>query len=305
MKRNIWILGSIGALAALIAFGFGIGSGEASSSVQDKVRDLGGGHYAFLQMSNAGFIVTDEGIIVIDALASPNHAGGLLKAIREISDKPIRYLVNTHWHWDHTFGNDAFPDEAEIYSTEACKERLAKDGPDVWKKQATANPKNYEGAELVLPEVTFTDEKVIRLGGRNFIVKHLGKGHTQGDAIVMEPAARVIYAGDLLFNGLHPFMADERSDSKAWISTLRKLHDLAQPDPEKWKVVPGHGEPATPALATFLAEYIEVLRAEVKKAIDAGVPPEKMHETIELPEKFAKLEAPGFLKRNIARLAQE
>jgi glyoxylase-like metal-dependent hydrolase (beta-lactamase superfamily II) len=269
----------------------------------DNVKDLGGGHHVYMEMSNAGFVVTDDGILVVDALISPNHARRLLKEIRKVSDRPIRHLVNTHWHSDHTFGNGAFPDATEILSTEACKARLEKDGPARWAEAAESRPSDYEGAKLVIPEVTFTDETTLKLGDREIRVKHLGPGHTLGDAVIIDPEARVIYAGDLLFNGIHPYMAD--GHSKEWVDALQALEDLARPEPETWKVVPGHGEPTSITLASDMREYILTLRTEVQKALDQGIPPEEMAARIALPAKVADLKAPDFLEKNIRRIAEE
>lgn len=279
------------------------GFGDASSPLGENLRELGGGHYAYIGGSNSGFIVTDEGILVVDALISPNHAKRLLKEIRSISDKKILYLVNTHWHWDHTFGNSAFPEETKIYSTEACKARLEKDGPQKWKEASQGKPDDYKDAKLVIPEVTFTEETTLTLGGREILVKYFGKGHTDGDAVIIDKEARVIHAGDLVFNGLHPYMADGHPGD--WIQTLEALQASAAPEPDKWKIVPGHGEPGTPALAGDQAEYIKLLMAEVKKGLAANLSPQQIAANLELPEKFANLKAPGFLEMSITRIANQ
>jgi glyoxylase-like metal-dependent hydrolase (beta-lactamase superfamily II) len=299
--RNIIL---IGVSLWLIAGGlFVFATSTHQEPLGDNVKDLGSGHYAYLEMSNAGFVITDDGILVVDALISPNHARRLLAEVRKVSNKPIRYLVNTHWHSDHTFGNGAFPDATEILSTEACKARLEKDGPARWAEAAKSKPSDYEGAKLVIPEATFKKETTLKLGHRELLVKHLGKGHTLGDAIVIDPEARVIYAGDLLFNGIHPYMAD--GHSKEWVDALQALEDLARPEPETWKVVPGHGEPTSITLAADMREYILLLRTEVQKALDRGVPPEEMASTIQLPERYADLAASNFLEKNVRRIAEE
>ena len=303
MSRRIITLGLMGALAGAVALGVLTRSGEAGPISLQNVRDLGAGHYAYLSGSNAGFFVTEEGILAVDAMISPKRARGLLDAIRDVSDKPIKFLVNTHWHRDHTFGNGAFPEETEILSTEACKKRLEKDGPDLWAEMAAEMPADFEGAELVIPEVTFTDEKTITLGDRTILVKFLGRGHTDGDAVIIDKEARVIYAGDLLFNGSHPLMMD--GHPKDWVDTLQALEDIAQPDPERWKIVPGHGEPAPPALCAFLREYITTVRLEVLKALEAGTAVEKIAAAITLPDKFSRLRGRGLLERSNERIVED
>ncbi|MCZ6689525.1 MAG: MBL fold metallo-hydrolase [Planctomycetota bacterium] len=303
-RRTGFSFALVGCIATVAVIGISLrtASGEEAGS-KEVVRNLGGGHYAYMGMSNSGFFVSDEGILVVDALKSPRHAKALLAEIRKISDKPIVYLVNTHWHWDHTFGNGVFPEATKIYSTKACKERLEKDGPPKWETLSKETPDDYEGAELVIPEVTFVDEETLTIGGRKLLVKYIGRGHTDGDAVVVDAESRVIYAGDLLFNGVHPYMAD--GYSKDWIETLEALHALAQPEPEKWTVVPGHGEPTTPSLAKDIAEYIRVLRSEVKKALDAGTPEKEIPGSIKLPEKYADLKYPWFIEMSVGRIIKE
>lgn len=269
----------------------------------ENVDDLGEGSHVFLSGSNAGFIVTDDGIVAIDSLISPAQAKRVLAEIRKVSDAPVKYLVNTHWHADHTSGNDAFPDATVIYSTKAARDRLEQDGPAKWEQNAKRKPGDYEGHGLVLPEETFTDEIVLKLGERKLLVKFLGKGHTDGDCVIIDAKAKVIYAGDLLFEGMHPWMAD--GHSKDWIDTLQALEDLCTPEPETWRLVPGHGKPSPPTLAASQRDYIKALRIEVQKALDAGKSGEDLVGAVKMPERFDGLMASHLLKANIEKVASE
>ena len=269
----------------------------------ENVEDLGKGCHVFLSGSNAGFIVTDDGVVAIDSLISPNHAKRVLAEIRKVTDKPVKFLVNTHWHADHTSGNDAFPDATVIYATKAARDRLEKDGPARWKQNVERAAADYEGHELVLPEETFTDEVTLELGGRKLLVKFLGLGHTDGDCVVVDREAKVIYAGDLLFEGMHPWMAD--GHSKDWIDTLQALEDLCTPEPETWRLVPGHGKPSPPTLAASMRDYLKVLRIEVQKAIDAGKTGDDLVAAVKMPERFQDLMASRLLEANVQRVASE
>ncbi len=189
-------------------------------------------------ISNAGFVVTDEGVVVIDALGSPTLANELIAEIRRVTPKPIRYLIVTHFHADHIYGLQAFkaigatiiahPAGREYLNSETAQRRLEASRHDLfpWIDERT----QLLGADRWLDA---RDETLV-LGGQPFRIRHVGPAHTPEDLVVFVPNAGVLFAGDLVFRGRIPFVG--QADSRQWIESLNVL--LAM-NPQL--LVPGHG----------------------------------------------------------------
>jgi cyclase len=244
-------------------------------------------------VSNSVVIVGDDGVLLVDSGAGPNEALALRDGIRAITDRPVRYVVDTHFHLDHAFGHQAFP-EALIVSHEDASLRDAVQGrtftgtvaglpEQIGKARAEAEKQTdpAKRAELVqraeallayhkeltafVPDAasaTFSDRLTLRLGAREVRVLHLGRGHTAGDVVVFLPQARVVCTGDL-FNGYVGYMGDAYVDE--WAETLARLAEL-----DFETVVAGHGEPfkGRDAIAPVQAVLRDLWRqaAELKRA---------------------------------------
>ena len=220
-------------------------------------------------VANSAVIVGDDGVLLVDTGAGPNEARVLRDGIRTITDRPVRYVVDTHFHFDHALGNQAFPD-ALIVGHEATRALL---GPDALRGRTVAAylaglPAQIESARAeaakeaspekrmeltrradalrayqeelaalvpVPPQLTFRDTLTLWLGSREVQLMHLGRGHTAGDVVVFLPQQRVVCTGDL-FNGYIGYMGDAYVDE--WADTLAGLAML-----EFETVIPGHGAP--------------------------------------------------------------
>ncbi len=188
-------------------------------------------------ISNTGFVVTPVGVVVIDALGSPELARRLLAEIRKITAKPIHTVVVTHYHADHIYGLQVFKeagariiahDAARAYLTsETAQLRLQSSRQDLW-------PWVDEKTRLVSADVWITDKYTFTVGGVQFVVQPVGPSHTAEDVAVHVPQKKVLFAGDLVFRNRIPFVG--QADSKHWIMAME---DLLKFD-VKW-VVPGHG----------------------------------------------------------------
>lgn len=193
--------------------------------------------YEFLDV-NVGLIVGQSGAALIDTRGSHREAQVLIDEIKTITELPVRWVVNTHWHWDHTFGNHVFP-EASLYGHVECKRMLEQHGDRVRQHLATrmAADRRQEIEEVVIrpPEIAFANAIQIDLGGRSITGTFHGRGHTRTDVMVAISDSDVVFAGDLLEESGPPSMAE--SYPIEWPITL----DLFEPM-TRGLVVPGHGD---------------------------------------------------------------
>ena len=220
---------------------------------------------------NAGFVVTDSGVVVIDAMASPRQAEELVQAIRSVTPRPIKWLVLTHHHPDHHFGAVVFrrlgakviahPDR-RVLASEGGEDALIADWVRVVGLDAM---RGFEFADVPDHPVTRTD--TLRLGGRTLIIAHPGAAHSAGDLIVWLPRERILFAGDVLVEDGVTMVVDGSSGL-----LLRALAVIDSLQPRR--VVPGHGAiPARPAaLVARTREYISNLRSAMRSALEQGTP---------------------------------
>jgi glyoxylase-like metal-dependent hydrolase (beta-lactamase superfamily II) len=220
---------------------------------------------------NAGFVVTDSGVVVIDALASPRQGEDLVRAVRSVTKQPVRWVVLTHHHPDHHFGTAVFrrlgarviahPDR-RVLALEGGEDALIADWVRVVGLDAM---RGFEFADTPDRPVVGTD--TLPLAGRTLVISHPGAGHTAGDLIVWLPSERVLFAGDLLIEDGVTMVVDGSSGA-----LLKALTALEQLNPRT--VVPGHGALARHPLQLIGATrvYIEELRKAMRSAIERGVP---------------------------------
>jgi len=216
---------------------------------------------------NLAILEGKEALLVVDSNYA-RTATQIMGKIRQLSPLPIRYLINTHYHGDHTGGNAIIGKSAEIVSHTKCRASFLK----------TQKPE--ESAEgLGAPQKTYEEEMTLTLGDETIKLLHFGPGHTAGDTVVVFENARVIHAGDLFFHGLPPYIdVKDGSDTANWVKTIGKLAEK-YPD---YKVIPGHGPVTTMTEFMKFADYLRYLRKEVAAAIKAGKSKEQAVESIDL-----------------------
>lgn len=259
------------------------------SKVEIKTIKLSDTLYMLMgEGGNIGVSAGADGVYLIDDQYAP-LSEKIMAAVKAISDKPIKYVVNTHWHGDHTGGNENFGKAgATIIAHEAVRDRLEKGGEISLFKMTV--PPAPAGA---LPVITFSDNMTLHLNGETARVMHMTPGHTDGDAIIHWPNANIIHTGDTFVNGFFPFV-DKSSGGKldGLIKTAETVLALSN---ENTKIIPGHGALAAKAdLARFHAMLLTV-RDRVGAAKAAG----KTAEQWAASKPFADLEAEwgdGFLK---------
>jgi glyoxylase-like metal-dependent hydrolase (beta-lactamase superfamily II) len=230
-------------------------------------------------MSNSGFVVTRDGVVVFDALASPPLAEKLVGLIRTITTQPIKRVIVSHYHADHFYGLQVFTAlGAEIWAhrlaegatrTEEAALRLAQ------RKEALF-PWVDNDTQLLEADHFLEGDTDFEMGGLHFALRHVGPAHSSEDLAMLVREDGVLYAGDLVFRGRVPFVGD--ADSRAWIAALDKLLAL---DPRV--LVPGHGEPSlTPrADLEFTRDYLKFLREQMAKAARDLVPFEQAYEAVD------------------------
>ena len=209
-------------------------------------------------ISNAGFVVTPKGVVVIDALGSPVLAQKLIQEIRKITKQKIAAVVLTHYHADHVYGLQEFKrlgatiyaqrDGLNYLASETAKQRLIASRIDF-------APWVNENTRLVSADIWIDQSKTITVGGVEFRISRIGPAHAPEDLIVFVPSESVLFAGDLIFQGRIPFVGN--ADSRGWMSALDEIQKL-----KPKIVVPGHGTYSTNVLADvkFTRDYLAYLR---------------------------------------------
>ncbi len=240
-----------------------------------EIIELETGVFARLHegLTNAGIIVGDDGVLVIDSLRVPSFGRDLIHDVRHITDKPIRYLVDTHSHWDHAWGNEEFPD-ATIIGHENCYEEMV----DVeWNRQwrekvvSSGDPWSEEAKLVNITPPNLTFETSMRLYiGREVRLLFLGRAHTGGDTHIYLPDDGIVFCGDVAQDGGMPFLAD--SYPSEWPATDDRLVELNAP-----RFVSGHGPVGEHAALVEARDFIhdmvgslEAAKREGRSAQDAA-----------------------------------
>jgi glyoxylase-like metal-dependent hydrolase (beta-lactamase superfamily II) len=187
---------------------------------------------------NVGLVLGGDGTLVVDTRASPRQGREVVDAVRAVTALPVRWVVNTHSHWDHTFGNAAFAG-AEIWAHPACRDALVERADDAVREAASWEPSlaaDLEGFTATPPDHLVGRAATLDIGGRRVLLEHLGRGHTDSDIVVRVPGSGVVFAGDLLESGAPPWFGD--GFPLSWPATAAAI------DPAGSLVaVPGHGPP--------------------------------------------------------------
>lgn len=232
----------------------------SSISATDKTIPFGG--------SNNIWIVFKEYVVVIDA-NFPKEAADVIAAIRKTTKLPIKYVLDTHHHGDHAYGNCIWAKEgAKIVASKPAARLLKTSGPKAW-QDAAKDRKDIKDNELKVADIEFDDKYVIDDGTQRVEFLHMGHCHTAGDAAAYLPKHKILCTGDACVNGAFNFMG--HSNSASWIQNLTKMEKL-----DIDMVCPGHGKVAGKDLLGRQKRYFEDLRASVKKGIEDKKTPEEI-----------------------------
>jgi cyclase len=286
---------------------------------------------------NVAFLVTEDGVLVVDTKVSPAFGEKILSKIREVTNKSIKYLIYTHYHGDHIQGAQSFPKDIQVVShintfsnierislariteqktkllpkqQQELEEKIKKMQKEKDTKLAEAEKElgalkkriiDIENLKIIKPNFTVGNEAAIYLGNQIIKLFYLGSAHTNGDLIVHFVNEKIIHTGDLLFNNIIPYIDFEAGcNTENWISILEQLSKM-----DVVKFIPGHGDATDKNALLKAADYFKDIRAEVKKYINLGKTLDETKNQLTL-EKYKDLD--GYkqrLSRNAESIYQE
>ena len=195
--------------------------------------------------SNVAVLRTTAGTVIVDTMTTTIQGDRIKAMAAQLAGRPVVLVINTHWHLDHTHGNPSFAGEVRVVSTKRTREHLVNLDAEYWEGEAAAS----------LPTETFDHEHTIPIGGKTIRLLHPGRGHTDGDLVVLFVEERVVHMGDLLFNDLYPNIDLEAGGTvEQWPAALDEAAKL-----DFDRVIPGHG-PVTDrsGIARFRAFMVEL-----------------------------------------------
>ena len=253
------------ALAALAIWGYGRVSSLESEAVTDDV------HVLFGLGGNVGVLRTDRGAVIVDTLTFRMQGDAIRERAEALTGGEVQVILNTHYHRDHTHGNPAFPVGTRVVSTARTLELLRALDADYFSGAAAQS----------LPNETFTGEHEVRLGGKTIRALHPGRGHTDGDLVVLFVEDRVIHLGDLYFSRRYPSVDLEAGGSvRAWIDTLDRVLAL-----DGWdRAIPGHGPVGDREGVQQFQRFLRELWSQTEAAARAGKSLEETLASVELTE---------------------
>jgi glyoxylase-like metal-dependent hydrolase (beta-lactamase superfamily II) len=265
-----------------VAIALCIGSAHAQTPKFDTT-EVAPGVYSFrYQFHRNMFIVTDEGVIVTDPLNN-EAATALLNEIRQRTDKPIKYVVYSHEHWDHIAGGRVFKEAgAQFISQENC----------------AATFKQRANADVVPPDRAYKDRLDLRLGNTTLELHHAGKGHGNCMSVMLLPKEKILFAVDIVGHKRTPFRAMPDYHPADWIESLKQLERLPVD-----RVIPGHGAPVVPAESIRLTrEYLQDLLVAVRDAMTQTQDPDQLKKIVRLPKYQDWIGYENFLPLNVERV---
>ncbi len=230
---------------------------------------------------NVGVVISDNGVLVVDTRASHIEADELMEEIRTLTRLPVRWVVDTHWHWDHTFGNARFPD-AEIWGHVLCRQGLIEHGEGMKVDAASWLPDqraDFEEVVITPPTEVFTVSAVIDMGSKRAHLSYHGLGHTDADIAIAVEDHDVLFLGDLVEQGAPPSFSDSYPIS--WPATLRSATGAGSS-----LVVPGHGDTMDRVAVSGQLEELEQVAALARRCLVEGLPPSEATGLGPYPEDF-------------------
>jgi len=248
----------------------------SQSDLADKAisfTELADGVYAYTAEGdpNSGVIVGDDGVMVVDATATPVMAKALLEQIRKVTDKPVRHVLLTHYHAVRVMGASGF-EAQEIIASAATRELIEERGQEDFESEVNRFPRLFRAVEtvpgLTWPSMTFEARMTVWLGRRRVEIMHLGRGHTKGDTVAWLPQDKVLFSGDLVEYSATPYTGDAYLAD--WPATLERLRALA---PEK--LVPGRGDALTSPVEAAAGvdgtrDFVTALFDSVRRGVAEG-----------------------------------
>ena len=277
-------------------------SHDVTTPAPPQLQEVDDGVFAYIQpdgtwwINNTGFLVGRRGVISIDACATVRRTRAYLTAIETVTAQPVRTLVNTHHHGDHTFGNYLFS-SATIVGHEATRTSIFYSG----EPRSAPFWTEIDWGDIVLepPFLTYTDSVTLWVDDLRADVRHVGTpAHTTNDSIVWLAERKVLYCGDLLFNGGTPFMAQG-----SVAGAIHVLEAVLRPLGAE-TIIPGHGPVSGPGLIDDVLGYLRFVQTSARAGHDAGLSPLETARELDLGP-YADLSDPERIVGNLHRAYAE
>lgn len=222
--------------------------------------------------ANAGIIIGRDGIAVVDTLISAKEAKRFIAAIKAISSAPIKYVINTHYHLDHVFGNAEFVKlGAVVIAQENDARSMLKNAEATLKNigEYGLTPEDMQGTAIAYPLLSYGDRMSIDLGDQLVELRHARAAHTDGDTLVYLADKKVLFAGDILFTGYHPFLAE--GNIEEWCGELDDLQAM-----EVEAIIPGHGPLSGKKDLADMKQYLLQFDQQAKALAASGGEPQQL-----------------------------
>ena len=258
LTRRHWVALSVGMTLAIPA------PGQDFENVQIETVPIDAGIYMLIgQGGNIGVSAGADGVLLIDDQYAP-LVDKINRAIAEFTDQPVKMVLNTHWHGDHTGGNELYGEAgALIVAHDNVRLRMTSaQFSSFFNRETPASP------AAALPVVTFDSAVTFHLNGQTIFVEHVPLAHTDGDAIIWFREANVVHLGDTYFNGLYPYIDSERGGSIPGMIAAAD-HVLESID-EKTRVIPGHGQLSDRAGLAEFRNMLDTVATRIQRMIDDG-----------------------------------
>ena len=253
----------------------GLTGAQAQNALSiEEVKD---GLYAIIGSGgNVGVRVTSEGVILIDD-KFPRNFSEIQDLVAQVSDQPVKYVLNTHHHGDHAGGNVEYIKIAEIIAHQNARDNMVR------------------GDQDAPPRLVFTDQTAVYLGGVEVRAFYMGRGHTNGDTVIYFPDLRTVHGGDLL-HGIAPFIDyGNGGSSSGWVETMNNILAL-----DFDTAIPGHGDIMTRDDVVNFRNQMEAVRARMADLIRSGMPKSQASDRIKTPDIPWTMEEGGlFMQRSI------
>lgn len=241
------------------------------------LQQVSEGIYAYIQpdggwgLNNPAFIVSSDGVVIIDTCFTEARSKAFIATIKSITSLPIRTVINTHHHGDHTWGNGFLPG-ATIIGHELCRSEMIETGLSIKVLFPTAN---FGELSIVPPSVTFKDRLTVHAGNLKLELIYVGPAHTASDIVVWVPERKLLFSGDIVFKSCTPFVL--QGCITPYFETIKRVRALGA-----GVIVPGHGPICGPEGLDDVEEYLYFVMGMAKRGFEAGVEPLELAKQLEL-----------------------
>lgn len=249
---------------------------------EPEIVEVSEGVFAYIQhdgswcLNNPAFVTAGDQVIAIDACATERRTRLFRDAIAQISEQPVRTLINTHAHLDHTFGNYLFAEDAVIVGHANCRAEILHDAPQLPDRARQMFPSVEWGAiEVVAPSVTFEERLSLYAGELEMQLIYVSPAHTTTDAIVWLPERKLVITGDIVFHRGTPFAL--MGSVAGWLDALDRVRALGAET-----IIPGHGPVAGPEVLDDVADYLRFVQQSAKAGYETGALPLEVARDLDL-----------------------